>query len=468
MKPLIAGLVVTLVVVSAPAQTPVLLRTFNNPTPAGGDIFGAGIAALGNDCLLIGAPFDDTSTTDAGIAYLFQTNGSLLTTFTNPNPASEYAFDVFSSQFGSAIAHFGADRVLIGSPQDRKVYLFATNGALLTTIDGPPNGDAYSFGTTVVAFGNDKVLVGEPRLWNDAEDYFETGRAYLYSTNGALLTTFNNPDVGVFMNFGISLAALGSDRVVVGASSFTESNPGAAYLFNTSGALLTTFTNPAPDNYDRFGHTIAVASPNWILVGETGDNTVATAAGAVHVFDTNGILLTTITNPTPAAYDYFGAGMALVGSGRVVIGASGDDATGTNAGSAYLFNVDGTLLATVNNPTPGPDDYFGGYLAACGNGGVIIGTPGDDTSGPDAGSAYLFKLPAPAIALLLTIWLASSNTVVVSWPSPSTGFVLQQNTNGVSSLNWSNVTDPIQDNGTNKSLLVSPTNASRFYRLVKP
>ena len=62
----------------------------------------------------------------------------------------------------------------------------------------------------------------------------------------------------------------------------------------------------------------------------------------------------------------------------------------------------------------------------------------------------------------------TTNTVVVSWPSPSTRFVLQQNTNGVSSVNWSNVTAAIQDDATNKTLVVNPTGQSRFYQLVPP
>ena len=44
------------------------------------------------------------------------------------------------------------------------------------------------------------------------------------------------------------------------------------------------------------------------------------------------------------------------------------------------------------------------------------------------------------VARLLSIFHTTTNTVVVSWPSPSTGWYLQQNTNSVSSLNWSNVT----------------------------
>jgi hypothetical protein len=72
-------------------------------------------------------------------------------------------------------------------------------------------------------------------------------------------------------------------------------------------------------------------------------------------------------------------------------------------------------------------------------------------------------------APLLTITLNPQlSTINVSWPSPSTGWELQQNTNSVSSLNWSNVTPTIQDDGATKTLIVNPPTGNRFYRLHKP
>lgn len=68
----------------------------------------------------------------------------------------------------------------------------------------------------------------------------------------------------------------------------------------------------------------------------------------------------------------------------------------------------------------------------------------------------------------LTVFRTATDTVVVCWPAPSTGWELQQNTNSVSSVNWSNVTSGILDDGTNKSLIVNPPTGNRFYRLHKP
>lgn len=63
---------------------------------------------------------------------------------------------------------------------------------------------------------------------------------------------------------------------------------------------------------------------------------------------------------------------------------------------------------------------------------------------------------------------AAGDSVKVSWPSPSIGWLLQQNTNSVNSANWSNVTATIQDDGTTKTLIANPPRGNRFYRLFKP
>jgi hypothetical protein len=65
---------------------------------------------------------------------------------------------------------------------------------------------------------------------------------------------------------------------------------------------------------------------------------------------------------------------------------------------------------------------------------------------------------------LLTITRTTTNTVVVSWPSPSTGFVLQQNP-VVNTTNWVNFGQTPADNGTTKSIVVNPPTGNLFFRL---
>jgi hypothetical protein len=106
----------------------------------------------------------------------------------------------------------------------------------------------------------------------------------------------------------------------------------------------------------------------------------------------------------------------------------------------------------------------------------VSGTIGQPDAGAMSGGNYtldggfwgvIAAVQTPG-APLLSIFHTATNTVAVSWPLSSTGWTLQQNTNGVSSLNWSNVTNGIQDDGTTRTLIINPPSGNRFYRLRGP
>jgi hypothetical protein len=439
-----------------------------NPTPAYDDEFGTSVAAVVTDRVLIGAQRDDTGATDAGAAYLFSTNGALLTTFTNPTPATGDNFGISVAAVGTDQVLIGADRADTGAQDAGAAYLLSTNSVLLTTFTNPTPTRYDFFGNAVAALGTDRVLIA---AYGKTTGGIRAGAAYLFSTNGTLLATFNNPTPAANEFFGASMAAVGTDRVLIGA---TWDNPGAthagaAYLFSTNGALLTTFNNPTPADYEEFGNSVAAVGADRVLIGAWADNTGASQAGAAYLFRTNGALLTTFTNPAPASGDSFGVSVATVGTDRVLIGAWSDDTGADGAGAAYLFSTNGTLLTTLTNPTPAVGDNFGSSVAAVGNDRVLIVAPFDNTGAAWAGAAYLFSVAVQTPeALSLTIRLTTTNAVAVSWPSPSTGWTLQQNTNGVALANWSNAPGTIQDSGTTKTLIINPPTRNRFFRLFKP
>ena len=67
---------------------------------------------------------------------------------------------------------------------------------------------------------------------------------------------------------------------------------------------------------------------------------------------------------------------------------------------------------------------------------------------------------------LLTITLTATNNAVVSWPYPSTGFVLQQNPD-LSSSDWTDVVLlPTMNTATLQYELWLPAGGRMFYRLV--
>ena len=120
-------------------------------------------------------------------------------------------------------------------------------------------------------------------------------------------------------------------------------------------------------------------------------------------------------------------------------------AGGGGASTGGVYSVSGT----IGQPDAGPTMNGGNYSVAGGFWSIIaaVQTPG---------------------APLLTISRTATNTVAVNWPSASSGFTLQQNTNSVAWMNWSNVNATIQDDGTTKTLIVNPPTGNRFFRLFKP
>ncbi len=118
----------------------------------------------------------------------------------------------------------------------------------------------------------------------------------------------------------------------------------------------------------------------------------------------------------------------------------------------------------------------GGGGASTGGIHAVSGTIGQPDAGPMTGGAFtleggfwgVFAAVQSEGALRLSICCTVTNTIAVTWPAPSTGWNLQQNTVGVGSVNWSNVTATIHDDGAIRTLIVNPSPENRFYRLHKP
>jgi hypothetical protein len=106
----------------------------------------------------------------------------------------------------------------------------------------------------------------------------------------------------------------------------------------------------------------------------------------------------------------------------------------------------------------------------------ITGTIGQhDAGGPMTNSTdsitggfwALLSVVQTAGAPPLIIFLTTSNTAVVQWPSPSTGWVLQQNAT-VESASWATPVETLNDDTTNRFIIVAPPAGNRFYRLYRP
>ncbi len=150
-------------------------------------------------------------------------------------------------------------------------------------------------------------------------------------------------------------------------------------------------------------------------------------------------------------------------------------------GSA-AFAIAIALLAFANSaPRVHAQSYSIDWYKIAGGGGTstngqysLSGTIGQhDAGGPMTGGNFsltggfwaLFAVQIPG-APALGIRLAATNTAMVYWPFPSTGFTLQQNTN-LGTTNWVGVSETITNDGTINFIIVNPPAGNRYYRLKK-
>jgi hypothetical protein len=131
----------------------------------------------------------------------------------------------------------------------------------------------------------------------------------------------------------------------------------------------------------------------------------------------------------------------------------------------YIYSVSFTTLAYSSEGVPlwtnryeSPPITLTTAMAVDGSGNVfVLG---------DTFLSYVTIKYSSALPWLTTINRTATSMVIV-WPSSLTGFTLQENTDLNQASNWSNVSAGVQDDGTTKTLVVSPVSGNRFYRLTR-
>jgi hypothetical protein len=408
-----AGRVYVYDVTRALPTTP--LATLNNPYPAIGDNFGTSVAVSGMR-VVVGAPYDYyAGFSGTGLAFVYNVPATgprtLEATLNIPDPSNSDLFG-WSVAVSGPLVVVGALQGDEGTTDAGSAHVFDMSGpspatpTLALTIPGPNVND--QFGGAVAVRGL-RVVVGAPLDDTQASD---AGSAYVYDLGGASpslsTVTLNTPSPTVGDEFGTAVAVSGT-HVVVGAPRDDTGaiDAGSAYVFDLAGidpaVPVATLRNPSPAAGDLFGVSVGISGTK-VVVGAPGDDTGATDAGSAYLYDLAGATPTTpvatLNNPTPAGGDNFGRSVAIDGT-WVVAGAPYDDGGAGNAGSAYVYYALGAstaLLATIPNPSPALNDYFGWAVAVSGTR-TVVGAPRDSTGASTAGSAYVYNLSGGAATI---------------------------------------------------------------------
>lgn len=370
-----------------------LSQTIDNPPAhsSSSDYFGARAAMDGN-LIVVGAHLEDPSgIVDAGQAYVFNaTTGALVSTLVNPAPTAQ-------DYFGISVAISG-NLAVVGAYQDDPggltsagtAYVFnATTGALVATLNKPAPVTYDLFGISV-GISENLAVVGA--YHDDPGGVNFAGAAYVFNaTTGALVTTLTNPAMTASAFFGNSVGISGN-LVAVGAYQDDPggvANAGTAHVFNaTTGALVTTLVQPGAEADDSFGSGVAI-SGNVVVVAANKDHVGGVAdVGTAYTFNaTTGALMATLNNPTPVANEAFATALAIDGY-TVLVGDQANNVGGnSNAGSAHVFDATtGDLLKTIDNPALATNAYFGSAVGVSDSTAVVAGY---GFSGA-AGRAYTF------------------------------------------------------------------------------
>ena len=433
---------------------------------AANDEFGISVAVDGNT-IVVGARQDDTRN---GAAYVFT------------KPAAGWATGTETAKLtasdGAAVDEFGipvavhGDTVVVGAHLDDhtdennatignagSAYVFTkpntdandddstdwkdwgflnddAKAALTAKLIASDGATDDKFGISV-AIDGDTIVVG---AYQDDDNGDNAGSVYVFTgdSNGwSQKTKLTGPSRGRDAWLGHSVAVVG-DTVIAGADKSSISGPdsGAVYLWTVpawadiadSGATTTSHTVTGLTNGEEFSFQVrAVDKVKEAGAGPPADPLRATplkprpaeptglsaAAGDTQVrlswnlpdegsppinsyqlwqHAENAIL--TATSPT--ADDEFGYAVAIDGD-TAVVGMPGDDDGGLNAGAAFVFTRDSSgtwsQVARLRPSIPEANALFGNSVAVKGNT-IVVGAPREGTGSSGHGAVYVFTKDA--------------------------------------------------------------------------
>ncbi|MEO7299322.1 MAG: SBBP repeat-containing protein [Verrucomicrobiota bacterium] len=320
--------------------------------------------------------------------------------------------------------------------------------------NGPGNGSDQA--TAVAVDGSGNVFVtGYSVASNSVVNDYTT---IAYSGAGAALWTnrYNGP--GNNDDRANAMAVDGSGNVFVtgyshGGSSY---NDYATIKYSGGGVALWTNRYNGPGNYDDQATAVAVDGSGNVFVTGYSFGTNSNRAFTTIKYSGTGVALWTNrfdgnSDPRPNAVAVDGSGNVFVTGYSYSSGSLRDYATLAYSGA-------GVALWTNRYNGPGNGNDYAQAMAVDRNGNVFV-------TGYSVGVISDYATIKYSAIPSLSVARTTENTVVVSWPSPSTGFTLQSTTNLVSPAVWNtNLPSPVVINGQNT--VTNPISGTQqFFRL---
>lgn len=383
--------------------------------------YGNAVAVSDDGTVVVGAPFDDDRSTNAGAAYVFRPDGTGSFSqhkLTGPSTGS-------FPNFGDALAISGDGTIVVGAHGDSElaglagaVHIFKPDGTggyestKLFASDGA-SGDQFGHAVAITADGH--IFVGAPR---HSDTFSQAGAVYHFSPDGnngygETKILHDRPQAaGDF--FGFSVAVSPNGNLAVGAR-FHEGGvdtAGAVYLYRSIGSglydateLQAAASGPQPTGSFEasLGSTVAVDDSGRVAAGmenyrimDPPPQQLAPAPGAVVVFapnDQGGFDETVITAIEGDGAERFGAQVSISMDGTIAASAS-------QQGALHILSPTSNGYSQVKL-TPSdhtPSDTLGVWpstvsISPSGQYSAIGGRRTVEPDGQLVGLAYRFRAP---------------------------------------------------------------------------
>ncbi len=420
------------------------------------DWFGYSVDING-DHAIVGASHDDDSGMNSGSAYIFTREGSIWTQQVKLTAGDTALGDVFghSVSISGDYAIVGAFLDDDGGVSSGSAYIFKHDGstwieqAKLTASDAAA-GDWFGYS---VSISGDYAIVG---AWCDDDAGYSSGSAYIFKREGFIWTQqakLTAGDAAALEHFGYSVSISG-DYAIVGAHADDEAGDlsGAAYIFKREGSIWTQQAKLMASDaaaLDFFGASVSI-SGDYAVVGAGGDDDSGINSGSAYIFKRGGSIWTQqvkLTAGDAALGDGFGKSVSISGD-YAIVGAHNNDDTGYSSGSAYIFKREGSVWtqhAKLMASDAAAEDRFGFSVSISGVY-AIVGAYGDDDSGSNSGSAYFYHFFTDPVVNISsdpeTIMVGESSTL--TWSSTNVDSCVIEPDIGIVAVNGSTTVSPTE------------------------
>lgn len=440
-------------------------------------------------------PFTDRDSINGGTVII--TNGGLLS-------VSDLELRIADGgSITSAVVVAGGTLIVTNNPLSIGLNATNANGTLIV-----------NSGTVIAGTGGAGAFAGSPNNIvvgaNNATGTLIINGGQVISTHDLWLGQNSGANATLYLNGGLLQAAqIGASGTPVTSVAYFNGGTLQAATNSASFISLPTFARIQSNGLtlDDNGFTLTFSSTGLAEDGASpGGGLVKKGAGTVYLNVANNYTgLTLVTNGTLAGTGQIDSPVLVAPAGNIAAG-DGTATLGTfslNYTTPHSLTIQGeaTLRISKNGGTPASDLITG--IDAANYGGTLVvsnattdATPlqvGDSftlfsansysgnftniAGSPGSGLAYSFNPTNGVLSVVGTIasnptnitFSVSGSTLSLSWPSDHLGWILQAQTNSLSTglgTNWFDIPDSASTTSTN--LTIDPLNGSVFYRLRKP